>query len=160
MADDKHYVAGDFYRIDDMTGFKVRAGRTKKMWYGTIRRNQSWEPRNAQDFVKGVYDNQTVPDARPRQVNTFIGPLGTYLAIALKPADLMIKVETDLRTQNGDPVQIMTDQGQFFTTAIREIIDQQTFQIVDPMPYSASIKAVVLFPTAYAEPNIEANYVY
>jgi hypothetical protein len=72
MADDKHYVPGSFYRICDITGFKVRAERTRKMWSGTIRRIASWEARQPQDFVKGVKDDQAVPDPRPRQVDRFI----------------------------------------------------------------------------------------
>ncbi len=72
MADDKHYVPGSFYRICDITGFKVRAERTHKMWSGTIRRIQSWEPRQPQDFVKGVRDDQAVSDPRPRQIDRFI----------------------------------------------------------------------------------------
>lgn len=73
MADDLHYVPGDFYRICDMTGFKVRANRTKEMWFGTIRRSQSWEPRQPQDFVRGRPDKQSVPDARPRQADVSVG---------------------------------------------------------------------------------------
>lgn len=72
MADDKHYVPGSFYRICDRTGFKVRAGRTRKEWTGRIVRTQSFEMRQPQDFVKGVVDYQAVPDPRPRQTNRFI----------------------------------------------------------------------------------------
>lgn len=72
MADDKHYVPGDFYRMCDRTGFKVRAGRTQKEWTGMIVRGQSWERRHPQDFVRGVRDDQTVPMPRPRQVDLFI----------------------------------------------------------------------------------------
>lgn len=160
MADDKHYVAGDYFRICDESGFKVRAGRTKKMWYGTIRRSQSWEPRNAQDFVRGVYDNQTVPEARPRQVNTFIGPLGTYLTRPNKPGDDVVFVETTLRTQIGDTAQIMLSTGEYFVTTVFDIMSQERFQTAAPFPYSAVAGAVVIFPTAYALPNLAASYDY
>lgn len=73
MADDKHYVPGDFYRIDDRTGFKTRASRTRKEWTGMIVDKARWEARQPQDFVKGVTDNQNVPDPRPRQPNVYIG---------------------------------------------------------------------------------------
>ena len=72
MADDKHYEPGSFYRICDRTGFKVRAGRTRKEWTGRIVRDQSFEMRQPQDFVKGVVDYQAVPDPRPRQRDLFI----------------------------------------------------------------------------------------
>jgi len=70
--DDKHYVPGSFYRIDDRTGFKRRAYRTRKEWTGLIVDRQVWEARQPQDFVKGVFDDQTVPQPRPRSPNTFI----------------------------------------------------------------------------------------
>lgn len=74
MADDRHYVPGDWYRICDRTGYKVRASKTKKEWTGNIVRDQSFELRQPQDFVRGRKDPQTVPDARPRQTNHFIEP--------------------------------------------------------------------------------------
>ena len=72
MADDRHYVPGTFYRIDDRTGFKTRSYRTRKEWNGLIVSDRVWEARQPQDFVKGVADNQTVPEARPRQPNAYI----------------------------------------------------------------------------------------
>lgn len=72
MADDRHYVPGDFYRICDRTGFKVRAKHTKKEWTNMIVREQSFEMRHPQDFVQGVRDDQTVPEPRPRSQDLFI----------------------------------------------------------------------------------------
>ena len=72
MATERFYKPGSFYRIDDMSGFAVRAERTKRMWYGTYRADNNWEPRNAQDFVTGVRDDQTVPDPRPVAPPTFV----------------------------------------------------------------------------------------
>lgn len=74
MADDRHYVPGDFYRICDRTGFKMRAGKTRQEWTHNIVRDQSFEERQPQDFVRGVYDNQNVPLPRPRQPDRFINP--------------------------------------------------------------------------------------
>lgn len=66
------YRPGGFYRLCDITGFKVRAERTKKQWNNYIVREKSWEPRNAQDFVRGRRDDQTVPDPRIRPDPTFV----------------------------------------------------------------------------------------
>lgn len=38
-------------------------------WNNLIVSDRVWEARQPQDFVKGVADNQTVPNARPRQPN-------------------------------------------------------------------------------------------
>lgn len=73
MGADKHYRPGSFYRICDRTGFATRAEDTQMEWNGLIVSRRVFEARQPQDFVKGVSDNQTVPYARPRQPNTFVG---------------------------------------------------------------------------------------
>lgn len=66
------YVDGDPWVICDRTGMKVRMSQTRKEWNGLRVRKESWEPRHPQDFVKGVPDNQSVPDARPEPADTFL----------------------------------------------------------------------------------------
>ena len=72
MGRDRHYVPGSFYRVDDRTGFPTRSYRTRKEWNNLIVSERVWEARQPQDFVKGVKDDQTVPQARPLSPNTFI----------------------------------------------------------------------------------------
>src|SRR5205807_1305317 len=60
------------YRICDITGFRCLASRTRKQWNGLIVRNESFEARHPQDFVKGVADQQAVPEPRPRPAERFI----------------------------------------------------------------------------------------
>ena len=67
-----HYKAGSFYRTDDRTGFPQRAERTRREWTGLIVDENVWEPRQPQDFVRGVADDQSVPEARPRAPATFV----------------------------------------------------------------------------------------
>jgi hypothetical protein len=64
------YRPGDFYRVDDITGFKVRASATRKQWNGFITADP--DLRNPQDFVRGVADNQRVPEPRPEATDTFL----------------------------------------------------------------------------------------
>lgn len=73
MGTERFYKPGSFYRICDRTGMAFRAERTRKEWNNLIVSDRVWEARQPQDFVKGVDDNQTVPNARPRQPNTYIG---------------------------------------------------------------------------------------
>lgn len=73
MGTERFYKPGSFYRICDRTGFATRAERTRAEWQGLIVSDRVWEARQPQDFVKGVQDNQTVPYARPRQPDQFIG---------------------------------------------------------------------------------------
>ena len=72
MGTEKHFIGGTYYQVDDRTGFPTRNTRMKKEWTGLMVREQSWEPRNAQDFVRGVVDDQSVPIPRPRQANVFV----------------------------------------------------------------------------------------
>jgi hypothetical protein len=62
---------GDFWRIDDETGFKVRASNTARQWDNRIVRDP--DQRNPQDYVRGRKDRQTVIDARPEPADVFVG---------------------------------------------------------------------------------------
>jgi len=73
MGTELYYKPGSFYRICDRTGFATRAERTQREWQGLIVRREVFEPRQPQDFVRGVSDIQTVPYPRPRQPNVSVG---------------------------------------------------------------------------------------
>src|SRR5580700_582205 len=97
MADDRHYVGGDNYLLDDLSGFKIRASRARII-PGGITGNlavapQRWEPQQPQDFVRGVYDDITVALARPRQKNQFV-IVGTYVTAPSAPQTRTITVDS------------------------------------------------------------------
>jgi len=68
----EYYKPGDFYRICDLSGLKVRASETVKQWNGLIVHRDWAETRNPQDFVRGVADLQRVPDPRPEAADRFL----------------------------------------------------------------------------------------
>jgi hypothetical protein len=68
------YIPGDFYRICDVCGFKVRASATRKRWDGLMVCLPDWETRHPQDGVRGRRDRQRVPEARPEPTDRFIDP--------------------------------------------------------------------------------------
>ncbi len=123
MADDRHYVPGDFYRICDLTGFKIRANRTKKQWNNYIVREQSFELRQPQDFVRGVRDDQSVPEPRPRQINVFLeqnttitGGTPVYVpalgyVVAYPPRTSVFQVNNPALFVVGNLVALMQDDG-------------------------------------------------
>lgn len=74
MGRDLHYKPGSFYRKCDQTGFMTRAEKTSKQWNDLYVRDQSFEERQPQDFVRGVYDYQNVPEPRPLPPDRFINP--------------------------------------------------------------------------------------
>ena len=154
MSDDKHYVGGTFYRIDDRSGFKVRSYRTRKEWTNRIVRDQSWEARQPQDFVQGVTDDQTVVDPRPRQLHQ--GPLGTTLIANVAAGSTFISVQSSVRMLKGDVLAIMLDTGENFMGTILDILNDNLIQLTTPLPYSASNGNVVIDTSAVSTPTITA----
>lgn len=154
MADDKHYVGGEWYRICDRTGFKIRAPRTRKEWTDRIVREQSWEPRQPQDFVQGLPDDQTVSDPRPRQLDQFQGPLGTTMAATASTGALFIFLTSTVRMEINDRLSIMLDNGDNWYTTIADILTDSMIQISSPLPYSVSSGNVVIDTSALSSPVI------
>ena len=138
MADDRHYIGGDNYILDDLSGFKIRASKARLI-PGGITGNlavapQRWEPQNAQDFVKGVQDDMTVALARPRQRNEFV-VTGTYVTAPSMPQSSTITVESSNGFLVGSPVLIMLDTGVNFQTRLSAIAGN-VWTLVDPLPAS------------------------
>lgn len=59
-------------RVCDRTGFRVLASDTVKEWDGSIVWDRVYETRQPQDFLRGIRDSQTVPDARPKTDPVFL----------------------------------------------------------------------------------------
>jgi hypothetical protein len=67
------YIPGDFWRICDRCGLKVRQSKTRKTWDNLWTCAATcWEPRHPQDFVKGKADKQSVPEPRPEATDYFL----------------------------------------------------------------------------------------
>lgn len=112
------YRPGSWYRLCDITGTKVRAERTKKQWNNYIVREKSWEPRNAQDFVRGRRDDQTVPDPRIRPNPLYIGDITTLASTASIRAT-SINLSAPIGLVVGNVVAVMLDNGiNFFDKVI------------------------------------------
>jgi hypothetical protein len=117
MADDRHYVPGDFYRICDRTGFKVRAGKTRKEWTGIIVRSDVWEARHPQDFVRGTRDDQRVPDARPRPANKTTRPLlGGGASFEVYGDNPLYRSFYSVNPSGGNNAQLVVLNGAAFIT--------------------------------------------
>lgn len=157
MTDDKHYNPGEWYRICDMTGFKVRSPRTSKQWNNIIVRLESWEPRQPQDFVKGVPDYQMVPEPRPRQTSTFLGPLVTSILTPTLTGSTLIEVENTGRMYAGDTINIILDNTDSFRTTIIKVNSNTELMIQSPLPWSVSFGNEVTDWSAVSPPNINSQ---
>lgn len=60
-----HLELGDWNAVCSLCGFKRKASTMVKNWQGLYRCPEHNEPRQPQDFVRGVQDVQTVPWAQP-----------------------------------------------------------------------------------------------
>lgn len=132
------FKMGSFYRKDDRSGFVQRAEDTKLEWNGLLVDRSLWEARQPQDFVKGVKDNQTVPNARPLPPNQFVGPLYVQLSADAAIGATSVQVQSIQGMSNGDKVGVMTNAGQFFNTTINGQPSGTNIPLAAALPYPAS----------------------
>ena len=79
------YVPGDPWVICDLTGLNVRASQTRMTWDGYRVAEDVWYPKHPQLSVRAVKERPSVPDARPRQVDTFVSqayPMGSFCLVS------------------------------------------------------------------------------
>lgn len=97
--------------ICDRCGFEFKHAELRKEWTGLMvchgpATNGCWEPRNQQDYVRGVPDNQGVrPNMRPEPADVFIDPL----AITLTASGPVASTAAGQTIQNLDIVADGTD---------------------------------------------------
>lgn len=66
-----YYKSGDHNGICDRCGFKYKFSELKRTWDGLWVCDKDWEPRQPQDFVRGVKDDQSVQNSRPESPDEF-----------------------------------------------------------------------------------------
>lgn len=66
------YDRGSWSTICDVCGRKFRAQDLKLRWDNLMTCSQDWEPRQPQDFVRGVADYQAPVWTRPEQSDQFV----------------------------------------------------------------------------------------
>jgi len=66
------YASGDNKAICDRCGRLYKMSTLRKEWNGLYTCSSCWEPRQTQDFVRGVKDMMSVAVSRPEQGNTFV----------------------------------------------------------------------------------------
>jgi hypothetical protein len=69
---------GDYNAICDQCGFKWKASKLRVQWNNLFTCPDCFEPRNPQDFVKGIADDMRVsiarPDVNPKFITEDIDP--------------------------------------------------------------------------------------
>lgn len=120
MARDKFYRPGDYYQLDDNSGFKVRASQTRQQWNNIVTIPEHFNPRQPQDLVVAVRDDQTVPIPRSRQKNQFV-IVGTEVAAPSPRGANVITVFSTVGFAAGNTVQVMLDSGENFQFTLGSI---------------------------------------
>ena len=72
MSYSPRYDRGDWASICDSCGRKLKASELRQRWDGLKVCQDDWEPRQPQDFVRGVADYQAPPRTRPEPQDQFI----------------------------------------------------------------------------------------
>lgn len=65
MPAHNYYVMGEWNFACDQCGRVFKSGQSRLRWDNARVCKSCWEPRQPQDFVKGIPDNMSVPWARP-----------------------------------------------------------------------------------------------
>jgi hypothetical protein len=138
MSSQWYFRPGDYYQLDDLSGFKIRASRSRKIpggqTGGLIVAPERWEPQHPQDFVRGVVDDQTVPQARPRQKNQFV-ITATYVTAFTPRGGNTITVDSVEGFSVGDRVTVMLDSGENYFPVVIRIVGNQML-LTDRLPAS------------------------
>lgn len=72
MPNADYYKPGDWNAICDGCGRKFKASELRRDWKGRMMCPAQWEPRQPQDFVKGVKDDMATPWSRPDPPPTYV----------------------------------------------------------------------------------------
>ena len=132
------YRPGSFYRSDDRTGFSRRAEDTRKEWNGLIVGQDVWEIRQPQDFVRGVPDNQTVPDARPVPPPVYTGPVYAQTSASVAIGATFLPLNATNGFSSNSKIGVMLDTGVLFNTTQVGAATATGITIAGKMPYTAA----------------------
>lgn len=138
------YQKGGFYRVDDITGARVRARDTREQWDGAITHKEDWSPRHPQEFLRSKRDDQSVPKARPVQSIVSSGPDDTVTTADAAAGATSIEVSSSTGFHSGGRVAIMLDNNDCFLGTITGLSDSTHIEFTPALPFAASSGAVVV----------------
>ena len=72
MGSRDYFKHGEWNCICDVCGFKRKSGEMKTRWDGIMTCGECWEPRQPQDFVRGIADSPDLPFTRPEGPDVFV----------------------------------------------------------------------------------------
>lgn len=148
------YRPGDFYRICDRCGFKMRASQTFKTWEGLYVCAEDYETRHPQDFVRGRKDNQNVPEPRPEAADTIIGPLQTLISIAAVAGATTLNVDSSVRFLATDRIGVILNNGMTERRIVATVPTSTSITITAGLSGSAAVGNIVINYSAVSQADI------
>lgn len=104
--------------------------------------------------MRGVRDDQNVPEARPRQQNVFLGPLQTTLAALAAPGATTLIIASSAGMMTNDKITVMLDSGVAALCTVTLIPTTTSIHISPQLPSSAASGNIITDDTALASGNI------
>lgn len=148
------YIPGDFWRLCDVCGFKVRSSQTYKRWDNQMVCRADFEERHPQDFVRGRKDHQNVPDPRPESVDRFLGPLSTVTTAASITGATSLTVDLTTRFESGDDIGVTLANSEVARMVIDMVPTSTSLTLTTPLPGAVASGALIVNYDAVAEPDI------
>ena len=125
----------DYWMRCDVCGFDYRRSQMRQRWDGLWTCHKDWEPRHPQDFVKGRPDRQSVPVARPDNVN-FTNTTTLNGAVAKGASSIVITSATDIA--DNDSIGITLDDGSIQWTVVYGWTSGTTIPLMEPLSGAAA----------------------
>jgi hypothetical protein len=127
---------GAWLAICDICGQKFHSTSLKERWDGLMCCRQDWNPRQPQDFVRGIPDPQAVPWTRTDVPPPFV-PNPVSLAITDFFGEFMVDFANDIIVTFPTSQQSVGVFGSVSPDVVGgelEIQDQQTVDFIRPEP--------------------------
>lgn len=98
------FAPGDYNARCSMSGFKRKASQLVRNWQGLYRIPEFNEPRQPQDYARGVKENIGVPWAQTTQLRE--APFNPTFPLSISPASVKLLIGTpDLALESGGALE-------------------------------------------------------
>ena len=152
MRNRNEYVHGAHNLTCSRSGFKIKSTEARREWNHSVVRQEDFEHRHPQDFVRGVRDVQAVDDPRPGAPD-----IPTHTETTLDAAEVsgqtQLSVTATTNMTAGDSIMIELDDGTFHLSTIASLVAGDTVTIADALPSKAASGNTVIIASAQTSEN-------
>ena len=127
---------GDWNIVCDRTGKKKKRSECRREWTGSIVDAAHFEYRHPQDFIHGIKDDQSVPDAR--FLNQVFTGNETTLGADELPGQTVLSVASTSNMTIGDTIVVSLDNDENHLSTISSFVPGDTVTIASAIPAKAS----------------------